>query len=89
MLTIGKNDIGKSSLLEAIWLLIHKAHPAAIYFIFGQRGELLYNNPNREVFDAQKMFALFKNLFYGREIPYQAQEAIKISGDFSLSTESI
>ncbi len=88
-LIIGKNNIGKSSLLEAIWLLIHKAHPAAINFIFGQRGELQYNSVNREVFDEQKVLALFEGLFYGREIAYQAQDAIKISGTFSTSTESI
>jgi AAA15 family ATPase/GTPase len=66
-LIMGKNNVGKTSLLEAIWLYIHQANPSAFELILRQRGENIRNfrNENRPE-EIDKIQAMFKSLFYKR-----------------------
>ena len=66
-LIVGKNNVGKSSLLEAIWLYAHQGSPLVIWQILEARdeGARPLRLPN-EVSDAHDEVFALKHLFHGR-----------------------
>ena len=64
-LIVGKNNIGKSSLLEALLLYARKAPPGLLWEILGVHDESKQSSSNRYV-DIEEMLSALKYLFYGR-----------------------
>ncbi len=80
----GKNNIGKSSLLEAIGLHISDD---MLFAIFDTRGELYKSSPSRNDFDYERQNKnTFTSLFSGRNGSVSKDNEIKINdGNNSLS----
>jgi hypothetical protein len=64
-LIVGKNNIGKSSLLEALLLYARKAPPGLLWEILAVHDESKQSSSNRYV-DIEEMLSALKYLFYGR-----------------------
>lgn len=64
-LIVGKNNVGKSSLLEALWLYSHKGSPRTIWDILKTRGESQSDSPKNSV-DVEEQSLAIGALFYGR-----------------------
>jgi len=64
-LIVGKNNVGKSCLLEALLLYARKASPMLIWELLGIHDESRYSSSNRYV-SIEDMLAALKYLFYGR-----------------------
>ena len=65
-LIVGKNNIGKSSVLEALWLFARRGEPALIWDILGARnesGSAMSNLPP----NVDERISSIKYLFYGRK----------------------
>ena len=61
-LITGKNNIGKTGLLEAIWLLAERGHPDSIRKIIRSRGEYKFLNKDSALdnsYDLTKLSFLF------------------------------
>lgn len=65
-LFVGKNNVGKSSILESLWLYASQGHPSIIWQILEARGEGRPPRPGRNK-DNQRPASVLKNLFYGRQ----------------------
>lgn len=65
-LIVGKNNVGKSSILEALWLYASQGAPSIIWQILEARDE---GRPRRfgRLRDNQGPASVVKNLFYGRQ----------------------
>lgn len=64
-LFVGKNNIGKSSLLEALWLYAQKALPTVILDLLETRDEYSDRRLRRES-NSREIIGSLKSLFYGR-----------------------
>ncbi|ABX06308.1 ATP-binding protein [Herpetosiphon sp.] len=65
-LIVGKNNIGKTSLLEAIWLYANRGSSVTIYDILKDRDEHRVFNLNPTTEQTQQEILAIKNLFYQR-----------------------
>lgn len=65
-LIVGKNNIGKTSLLEAIWLYANRGSSVTIYDILKDRDEHRVFNLNTDSEQTQQEILAIKNLFYQR-----------------------
>ncbi len=67
-LIVGKNNVGKSSVLEALWIYAEQGEPALLYRLLTQRDELTYNGkePARISANTQERSLAFNNLFFDR-----------------------
>ena len=68
-LIVGKNNVGKSSVLEALWLYAHNGGQRYIWQLLQQRNEGLPQRNEKTQADGdtmQKRLASLQNLFYGR-----------------------
>lgn len=65
-LVVGKNNVGKSSILEALWLYASEGAPSIMWQILEARDE---GRPPRlgRLRDKQEPASIVKNLFYGRQ----------------------
>src|SRR5262245_30873977 len=67
-LIVGKNNIGKSSLLEALQLYTHNGNPALIWKILQSRDESKpYRRRRTENSSLENVLLELKYLFYGRK----------------------
>ncbi len=65
-LIVGKNNVGKTSLLEAIWLYANRGSGVTIYNILKDRDEHRVFNLNNDAEQTQQEILAIKNLFYQR-----------------------
>ncbi|CAN5213773.1 AAA family ATPase [soil metagenome] len=77
-LLVGKNNTGKTSVLEAATLLLHKANPQWLYRILEIRGEIGYGSYGSEDEYLKINLSAISNLFYGRKGTFDPEEGIKI-----------
>jgi predicted ATPase len=66
-LIVGKNNVGKSTLLEALWLYTQRARPHVILGLLGSRDEL-YSFTSEDSTKSQERIWKIKHLFHGHEI---------------------
>ncbi len=81
-LIVGKNNIGKSSLLEALRLYMRRGHPSLIWEILEFRDESdtryrRFPSASEDV-DEELLLSALKNLFYGRGDIRPGVEAVSI-----------
>ena len=77
-LFVGKNNCGKSSVLEAVELIISDGHPAVFAELARRRGELIANNRPRYAVD-------ISHLFYGHVCEPGAQFVLWSDEDHKLT----
>ncbi|WP_164689310.1 AAA family ATPase [Herpetosiphon llansteffanensis] len=77
-LIVGKNNIGKTSLLEAIWLYANRGSSATIYEILKDRDEHRVFNLNADTEQTQQEILAIKNLFYQRHDFTDQTQTIRI-----------
>src|SRR5258706_4856233 len=65
-LIVGKNNVGKTCLLEALQVYAKRGSPELIWEILGARNESLTSRPSRLV-NVEDLFPYLKYLFYGRK----------------------
>ncbi len=65
-LIVGKNNVGKTSLLEALWLYAKQGSPEVIRYILEKRNEIKRTAAD-ERRPIQPQFSDIRHLFYGRE----------------------
>lgn len=78
-LVVGKNNVGKSSILEALWLYANRGTPSVIWELVEARSES--RRPNRrisKVEDEDERILALKHLFHGRDDIREQHEAIKV-----------
>jgi energy-coupling factor transporter ATP-binding protein EcfA2 len=78
-LIVGKNNVGKSSILEALWLYANRGTPSIIWELVEARSES--RRPSRrlpKVEDEDERILGLKHLFHGREDIRHKHEAIRI-----------
>lgn len=78
-LFVGKNSIGKSSLLEGLWLYFNKADPRSIYDVLVNRDEAISFSVKR--WDEFEVRFPIKDIFYGRTLPSTGSDMIRIGPD--------
>src|SRR5947207_1275423 len=76
-LIVGKNNVGKTSLLEAIQLYARKAHSALIWELLDARDESRYSPSSRSV-NLEDLLSTIRYLFYGRKESKAYLEPIQI-----------
>ena len=93
-LITGKNNTGKSSLLEAISIYINKADLNWIFSLLQERGE--YYKSNNNINPVETNLKSFSSLFFGRKVSFfEAVQAIQIGllednlGGVQFSSNSI
>jgi AAA15 family ATPase/GTPase len=77
-LITGKNNVGKSSLLEAIVTYICKADLRTIYQLLDDRGENFIKNSNKENILENGLKA-FSSIFTNREVSFKKSDLVSIS----------
>ncbi len=82
-LIVGKNNVGKSSLLEALYLYVRRAAPTLIWEFLDARDESRYLPSSRAGMVEASLSAL-KYLFFGRKEVTTSLEAVKIGTLASL-----
>jgi predicted ATPase len=76
-LIVGQNNVGKSCLLEALWLYARQGSPALIIQLLAARDES--SSPSaRNVIDLEDQVLAIKHLFYGRYNIQDQPEPIQI-----------
>ena len=76
-LIVGKNNVGKTSLLEALWLYVAKGEPYDIYRLLYTRDET--NDPQiRQIVDVQERVIATNNLFFDRIDLHEPHDKIVI-----------
>src|SRR5438105_13608638 len=76
-LIVGKNNVGKSSLLEALLLYARKASPMLIWELLGMHDERRLSTSLRHI-GIEDMLSALKYLFYGRKDVKASLEPIQI-----------
>ncbi len=89
-LIVGKNNVGKTSLLEALWVYANRGAPPVLWSLLEGREEsrpLIGRSPDEE--DIENLLLSLRYLFYGRNELTGAAQAIRLgplnSADQSLS----
>lgn len=85
-LIVGKNNVGKTALLEALWLYAHRGSPRVIFDLLEARSEL-----SRSLIEADVLkdrATSIKHLFYGRKDIRQRITPIEI-GPAGLQTQRL
>lgn len=79
-LIVGKNNVGKTALLEALWLYSHHGSPSAIWHLLEERNESKRLPPRyiRSVEDTQSRILDLKYLFHGRNEIQEESDPIQI-----------
>jgi ABC-type lipoprotein export system ATPase subunit len=76
-LIVGKNNVGKSSLLEAIQIYASRGYPPLIWELLKTRDELGEPSSAR-LRDTEELLATLKYLFFGRKILVTKQQTIRL-----------
>jgi len=76
-LITGKNNVGKSCVLEALWLYARRGSPSLIWQLLGARDESVRPYTRAEG-DTEEQTLAIKYLFYGRKDVRESFEAIEI-----------
>ncbi|MEM7533307.1 MAG: AAA family ATPase [Chloroflexota bacterium] len=69
-LLVGKNNVGKTSLLEAIYLLVNQKYPPVIYQLLGQRGEIAANINGEDTISGHDVAHLFGKHILDKDISF-------------------
>lgn len=77
-LVVGKNNAGKTSLLEALWLYAHRGAWSAIWDVVEWRDEGKRSDGIRSVTTADVQAQSYEQLFFGRPSLGTSPEAIRI-----------
>ncbi len=81
-LIVGKNNVGKTSLLEALWVYAHRGSPSRILPLMEARDEIQYlpqySSTRSEVADTEQQILNVKHLFYGRSDINESLPPIRI-----------
>lgn len=84
-LLVGKNNSGKTSVLEAIYLLMSQGHPVSIWHLLLQRGEvLIFDAPTPSSPSGTQLELDGSNLFTGRRVRVGSRVFLSAVGE-SLS----
>ncbi len=83
-LIVGQNNVGKTTLLEAIWLYVAGASPEAIWDLLVSREEL---SPEQEP-DSREREVDISSLFHGRLVDATNERSISL-GPLGVSNEQI
>jgi len=76
-LIVGKNNVGKSSVLEALWLYATKGDPNVVMQLLRERDELKDAEGQESTSASFKNVSALKHLFYGRkDIPVQSDQIL-------------
>lgn len=78
-LIVGKNNVGKTSLLEALWLYAHRGSWSSLWDLIEQRDE--GHRPSRQILTPENVEAqaqAYAQLFYGRPDLAQFSEGLTI-----------
>ncbi|RRR76347.1 MAG: hypothetical protein EI684_03100 [Candidatus Viridilinea halotolerans] len=75
-LIVGRNSVGKTCLLEALWLYARRGNPSVIWEILTRRDE--YKEILARTFDFDEAFAAISYMFHGREEIKQHSDKIRI-----------
>lgn len=86
-LIVGKNNVGKTCLLEALQLYARRGSPELIWEILGARNESWVSRPSR-LANVEELFPFLKYIFYGRKDVRTYPEPIQI-GPISSSDEML
>jgi AAA15 family ATPase/GTPase len=79
-LIVGKNNVGKSSLLEAVYLLVNQTSPKVLFELLDMRGEVSYSN---ELLTSGGYE--IAHLFFGHQLQNGSTIQIEGSGEKKLS----
>src|SRR6266516_4574424 len=82
-LIVGKNNVGKTCLLEALQLFARRGSPELIWEILGARNESWVSRPSR-LANVEELFPFLKYIFYGRKDVRTYPEPIQIGPISSL-----
>jgi len=82
-LIVGKNNVGKTCLLEALQLFARRGSPELIWEILGARNESWVSRPSR-LTNVEELFPLLRYIFYGRKDVRKYPEPIQIGPISSL-----
>ena len=90
-LIVGKNNVGKTSLLEALSIYAHRGSPSWIWDILEARDETsrVFRGSIQNDDEDRIQIEDFKCLFYGRKILKEQENVIKIGSGKSDNTLSI
>lgn len=84
-LLVGKNNSGKSSVLEALYLLASEGNPRALSRILRERGELTESGGSNDERRHQELDIC--HLFFGHKIDINQSVTIKAEGEDNLRPE--
>ena len=89
-LITGKNNVGKTCLLEALVLYVRHGEPDVIMGLLSQRGEFTDQDVERQraSLDMQERSAAVKSMFFGRTETFGSLETINI-GPLSSSDDTL
>ena len=85
-LIVGKNNVGKTSLLEALSLYAHEAYPPVIWNFLRAREESTLSSKRMRTVDTENLLSHLKYLFYGRKAVRTLLEPIMIGPIGSIDT---
>ncbi|MEI7988604.1 MAG: ATP-binding protein [Chloroflexota bacterium] len=77
-LIVGKNNVGKSSLLEAIWIYANQASPSVLRTLLEGRDEMGQEETQPTGEDVENQITSIRHLFYGRGTLKNIQKPITI-----------
>lgn len=87
-LITGKNNVGKSCLLEALWIYANRGVPSKILQLLQARDEVKYPSLRSELVDTEQQLLSMRFLFHGRSSILEALEPIEI-GPIADSSDSL
>lgn len=77
-LIVGKNNVGKSTVLEALWLYLVRGEPYHVNRLLYVRDELAEQQTRPQIMDAQEQVNVLGSLFHGHIDPRKPHEKIVI-----------
>ncbi len=91
-LIVGKNNVGKTALLEALWIYANKESQLALYSSLSNRDEFPSSEQTSSFRALQQIsresLPSVKNLFYGRpSLAYSSPDAVFTIGELGVSTK--
>lgn len=87
-LITGKNSVGKSCLLEALWIYANRGTPPKILQLLEARDEVKYLSLRSEIAEAEQQLLNIRFLFHGRGSILEELEPVKI-GPIANSSDSL
>jgi AAA15 family ATPase/GTPase len=91
-LIVGKNNVGKTTLLEALWIYVNNGDIRFLSKIVRDRGEGVIDEKKDRNYGLQsgRYFSIYRHLFYNRPITSAPRQPIKFSiGAVNRNTELV